>query len=147
MKVLMRRADLLLPNVTEAALLTGLPYGERQTEQSLAEMTGRLLSMGPRQVLITGVSTREGQIGFFGQDEHGNRIFSQRQEIPRRLHGTGDLFSAAAAGCLLRGQSLGEAGALAAEYVYRCVEATPEVTPFGAEFEKVLPWLGAQCIR
>lgn len=139
MKRLCQRADVLLPNLTEAALLTGIPYEKacRDPESLLAS----LASLGPKTVVITGTET-EDTIGFVGTD--GTVFRYQAPRIPKKLHGTGDLFAAVFAGAYVSGKSCRDSATLAARFVERVVQHTDPVTPFGPEFETQLPWLWEQ---
>ena len=140
MKTLCRRADVILPNVTEAALLTGLPYRETADPGYFRELLAAMAQFGAKNVILTGVSLEEGTLGCFGTDEAGE--FSCRnKKVQRQCHGTGDLFAAVVAGAMTWGKPCREAARLAAEFTRRVVEATPEATPFGVEFESCLPWL------
>ena len=139
-KKLCTGADVLLPNVTEAAFLTGLPYREYMDEAYLKELAENLLALGAKSVIITGTHYHAGQIGFFGAD--GSGTFSYEAGlVDRKFHGTGDLFAAVLTGGLARGASLRESAKLAAEFVRRCVLSTEISTVHGVEFEKELGWL------
>ena len=139
MKKLCQRADVVLPNVTEAAFLTGTPYETAvQAPESLPE---KLKAMGPGAVVITGVAEGD-TVGFVGADAGEFRY--RAPYIPKQLHGTGDLFTAVFAGGYVSGKCCEEAAKLAARFVERVVDGTESVTPFGAEFEKQLPWLWGQ---
>lgn len=143
-KNLFSRADFLLPNVTEAACLTGLPYREKAEESYLRELAQGLLDLGVKTAIITGFSWDDGHTGFYGYD-HTRQGFSYRaKRIDKRLHGTGDLFAAAFTGGLMAEKEPEAAATLAAGFVERVVAATEKATAFGAEFEKVLPWLICQ---
>ena len=140
MEKLCRRADVILPNITEAALLTGLPYRETADADYYRALLAGLEKYGAKAVILTGVSLEEEKLGCFGKDEQGE--FSCRNEkIHRSCHGTGDLFAAVVAGAMTRGKTAREAAELAAEFTRRVVENTPKANPFGTEFEAVLPWL------
>ena len=144
MKRLAARADVILPNLTEAAALTGRPYREQADEAYLSELTDGLLALGAKAAVITGVHLRDGAIGYFGRDKEGNTFSYQGKLISRQFHGTGDLFAAVLSGSLLRGLSLDASAQTAAEFVRACVEHTENVTPFGVEFEKQLHRLWEQ---
>ena len=138
-----RKAQVLLPNVTEAALLTGLPYRDNPEEDYLAALTDGMLALGAEAVVITGVDRADGTTGFVGADAGGS--FSYRAaRISKSLHGTGDLFAAVLTGGLMAGKPVREAATLAARFVERVVAETEAVTPFGPEFEAQLPWLWEQ---
>ena len=134
-----RCADILLPNVTEAALLTGLPYkadADAAYGQALAET---LLERFPATAaLITGVSGSSGTIGFTGCHRSSGCFSYETAIIPRQFHGTGDLFAAVFSGASLRGADPLHAGMEAADFVRACVAGTAEVTPHGVEFESQL---------
>jgi pyridoxine kinase len=141
MKDLATLAQVLLPNVTEAALLAGLPYPE-QTDGHYLRMMLERLCMGRKTdtVIITGTESSRERTGFVGiQKQEG--MFSYRAERrDKRLHGTGDMFSAVFTGAYLLGKDPMEAGELAARFVEQVLDATEEATPFGGSFEKCLPW-------
>ena len=143
LRKLFPRAKTVLPNVTEAAFLTGLPYRERAEECYYEDLAARLLSLGAESAVITGIDWSDTETGWYFSD--GRACLSYRgPRVPRACHGTGDLFAAALTGAYLRGKSIRDAAALAAEFVRLCVENTPDATPMGPVFEPVLPWLWQQ---
>lgn len=141
MAQLCRRGNYLLPNVTEAALLTGLPYRENPEKDYVLELLSGMLAFGAEAVVITGVTGKDGSIGFVVSDGQGEPYFYQVPCIRRQFHGTGDLFTAVFTGARIRGNSPVAAATMAAGFVERSIAATPEVTPYGVEFEGQLPWL------
>lgn len=142
MRALSKQADILLPNITEAAGLTGLPYRADWDDGYLSELLAGLLELCPSAV-ITGVRREDGQIGVYGGSRGQAPFCWQDELVPRSFHGTGDLFSAVCAGHLVQGKALPFAASRAGMFVKACVEATPSVTPHGVEFEKMLPLLFA----
>ena len=138
---LCKEADILVPNLTEAALLTDIPYQEQADQKYLSSLLRELVGRyGVRGAVITGVSEKDTMTGFWGISD--GEIFSYETPlIPRRCHGTGDLFTAVLTGGLLRGLSLYESGVLAADFVRLCVSGTPSVSPHGVEFETQLSFL------
>lgn len=140
MRSLARKAKLLLPNVTEAAALAGMPYREDTDKDYYLHLGRALLELGTEAVVITGVCLSEGKIGFLCLDRDGESFY-QTKKHPRAFHGTGDLFSAVVTGALTLGMELQEAAVLAAGFVEKCIASTRECTPYGVEFETQLPWL------
>ena len=141
MAELCKKADFLLPNVTEAALLTGMPYEQTEDAGYHRELLQALTAFGAKAAVLTGVSYPKGQTGFMLMEKN-NEVFEYRAEkIPGSFHGTGDLFSAVFTGGLLKEKTAPEAAKLAAGFVERVVKHTPKATPFGVEFEAQLPWL------
>ena len=139
-KQLCRKADVLLPNVTEACLLTGIPYQTNGDASYYWELLDALRVFHTKAVILTGTELTAGQTGFIGFD--GAQTFSyQAPQIPRQHHGTGDLFAAVVTGAVAKGVSIKAAATLAAGFVEAVLNATPETTPYGINFEPQLPWL------
>ena len=138
LKRLAARAEVLLPNLTEAAALTGLAYREQTDDNYLNALTEGLLALGAKAVIITGVHFQDSAIGFYGRARSGEAFCYQGDYIPRQFHGTGDLFAAVLSGQFVKGSALPQAAEKAADFVRLCVEQTPEVTPMGVEFEPLL---------
>lgn len=139
-----RRADLVLPNLTEGCLLAGMEYRERTDLEFCRQIATELLKTGAKAVTLTGYSPAPDTVGFYYSD--GAKEFAHAgAKIPRSCHGTGDLFAAVVAGSLIRGLSVPEAGELAAEFVHRAIAKTGEDSRFGVEFESELGWLAEKC--
>lgn len=135
---LCKQADILAPNVTEAALLTGRPYREQAEEAYFRELATALMeSTGVRGVVITGAATAEDSTGFYCLCQQEEGLY-QRKKLDKNLHGTGDLFSGVLSGSLLKGKSLKAAAQAAADFVEKTIAATEAATPYGVEFERVL---------
>ena len=140
-------ADLITPNLTEAALLLGESYADAPRDEKTArEWLKRLSGDGKRAVVLTGYSTSEKQIGAAFTDRAGNVGLIELPFIGYSYHGTGDLFSSVLLGSLLRGASLPDAVETAARFVGVCAGVTyEEGTPAreGVRFEALLGRLGA----
>lgn len=130
------RADMILPNATEAALLLGdpLPAPGTVTPEAAAESAARLTRVCP-QVLLTGVTAGH-SIVCAGADKNGAAYTVRTPMIPRLFHGTGDIFGAVLVGRLLQGNVPEAAAQAAAVFVGDCLRATPE----GAD-ERLGVWL------
>ncbi len=134
------RCDVLLPNITEASFLTGLPYKETGDLSYFQQLISGLTKLGAKNVVLTGVSLGSGQTGFLLSD---GQLY-QTQTLPGCFHGTGDLFAAVFTGGYVRGRSLYDAAVLAARFVEQVI-AGAEPTPLGVTFEPHLGWLAQQC--
>ncbi len=139
------KADLIVPNLTEASLLTGLPYRTEQDEGYIREMLQALAQLGPRYAALTGVSFEKGRLGVMYYDRKEGTYGSYFTEhLPASFHGTGDVFASTCVGGLMRGLPLGEALALAADYTVECIRQTleaPDARWYGVEFESAIPYL------
>ena len=142
MKTLCAKADVLLPNLTEACLLTDTPYEDRYDEAFLAPILRKLRELGAKCVVLTGYSAAPGQTGVLIQDGNTRHIYSHAK-VGRGYHGTGDAFASAFVGCWLGGKSMEEAAAIAADFISKCIENTvgDENHGYGTKFETALPYL------
>ncbi len=133
------QADILLPNVTEAALLSGKPYRDILTEAYVQDL---LEGMQHPCVILTGVGYQLGQTGI--AIRAGERWeYYAHERIGKSYHGTGDMFAACFTGALMQGKELYEAVKIAANFVRRSIECT-EQSPahwYGVKFEAALPEL------
>ena len=143
-KALCAKAQILLPNVTEACLLTGISYQETGDKAYYESLTKGLFDLGIQSVMLTGVSLSEGKTGFLYATKREEPQVYQTDKIPGHFHGTGDIFSAVFTGGLLCGMQGYDAGVLAAKFVERVLKNTEIPTPFGVKFEIQLPWLWEQ---
>lgn len=137
------QADYIVPNITEAAYITGIPYREVCDMAYIETIFDVLTQMGVKNTIITSV-----HIG----DENGivcrlanNRRFSVfRSNIDAPFHGTGDLFASTFTGALLNGLSTEDAAELAVDYVTETLCATLKNNKhnwYGVDFEATLPYL------
>ncbi len=142
MEQLCRKADVILPNVTEAALFAGIPFQEEVTEDYIAS----LLEQGKHKntVILTGVGYRPGETGIVIQ-EQGKRTHYTHPKAEKNYSGTGDMFAACFTGALLRGKDLMDSVKIAGEFVRKSIESTiPDPGHwYGVKFETVLPELSA----
>lgn len=139
------KADLILPNLTEASLLTGLPYRTEQDEGYIKELLQALAALGPRYVALTGVSFEPDKLGVMYYDKVTGQYGSYfTQRLPASFHGTGDIFASTCVGALTRGLPLGDALTLAADYTVESIRLTlesPDANWYGVEFERAIPYL------
>lgn len=136
-------ADLITPNLTEAALLLGEPFDHIPASQAGIEEWLRRLSLGgKRSVVITGVSLAPKALGAGCLDARSGKIrFAMAHQEPGQFFGTGDLFAAVLLGSLLRGETLSESTARAVDFIQKSVARTLAAgTPMleGVQFEPLL---------
>ncbi len=138
-------ADIVIPNITEAALMTGMPYmAEGYDEQYIRELADRLLTLGAGTVVLTGVSFAPDKLGvavLAKGDAEISYYFHER--LAKSCHGTGDIYSSAFVGALMRGKTTTEAAKIAADFTLAGMKVTQtdETHWYGTKFEKVLPLL------
>ena len=140
MKALVFSASIILPNITEACLLTGTEYRETYDRAYVDGLLDRLESMGAKTVILTGVSFSPERTGVM-VDEAGRRSYYEHQKIAKGCHGTGDIYASAFVGALLGGKPAYDAAKLAADYTVLCIENTQGDSShwYGVKFEPCLP--------
>ena len=138
---LCRRADIVIPNITEAAMLSGQPY----REQLDAQYVDALLDvLDYPNVVLTGVSFEDGKTGVMIREGEKQTYYSHPQ-LERSYHGTGDIFAAAFTGALMHSRTLPEAAKIAADFTCKAIENTCKNPAhwYGVKFETALPDLMA----
>jgi pyridoxine kinase len=137
MEGLCRKADIILPNVTEAAMFSGFPYCEQLTEAYVREL---LHALKHPKVILTGVGYREGETGAAAFC-HGIINHYHHPKIDRNFHGTGDMFAASFTGALMQGKTMEESIKIAGDFVCKAIENTVASPAhwYGVKFETALP--------
>ena len=139
-------ADIIVPNMTEASFMLGMPYVPEGYDQDyVKDVLRRLCAMGAKCAVLTGVSLQPGVTGAMGYDSTTGEFFSYYHDhIPVSYHGTGDVFASACVGALMRGKTLREAIAVAADFTYesiRLTEAEENHNWYGVNFEQAVPMI------
>ena len=139
MKGLCAKADYLVPNITEASLLTGLPYKTEYDRAYIDTLLEALCALGAKNVILTGVSYAPATTGVVVY-ENGAYAYYEHEKLANGCHGTGDIYASAFVGALVRGKSAYDAARIAADYAVDCIRYTATLDNhwYGAAFEPVL---------
>ncbi len=149
MRELVQYAEVITPNLTEAAFLLGEDYTKDIDIQELKEWAVRLSEMGPSQVIITSVPDlhKANNTSVIALNALDNRYWRVGCDyFPANYPGTGDAFASVMVGSLLQGDSLPIALDRAVRFISLGVRATfgHDHSPAeGILIEKVLPSLNA----
>lgn len=140
------KADVIVPNLTEAAFMLGEEYvGENYDEDYIKGLLQRLTGLGCKVAVLTGVSFEKGKIGAMAYDSATGTYASYfNEELPVRFHGTGDVFASACVGALMNGKDLTGALKIAVDYTLECIRDTqndPDARWYGVNFESAIPML------
>ncbi len=147
MRSLCQKADIIVPNVTEAGFLLGqnsaLTYSSlEEIKSSLKELT----DLGVDFCVLTGVEL-EGKCGACGYKKSTDEFYSfLMPKIQRTFHGTGDIFASILFSAVVRGASCEKALNLAVKFTFDSMQATvdnPDARWYGVDFETVLSRLCA----
>ena len=144
MAELCSKADIILPNITEACFMTETEFvSGLHTEKYIETLLNKLLDMGAKNVILTGVTFEEDKLGavFMGQDRVAKYYFQER--LPGMYHGTGDVFASSFCGAILNGISYYDAMGIAVRYVCDCIKRTQSMEnpiTYGVDFERGIPF-------
>ncbi|MBR6512918.1 MAG: bifunctional hydroxymethylpyrimidine kinase/phosphomethylpyrimidine kinase, partial [Clostridia bacterium] len=138
------KADVILPNLTEACFMLGEEYiAEGYSRDYIESILKRLAALGPRYAVLTGMSFEEGKLGVMCYDKEKDEIFEYYNEhLPVSFHGTGDIYASSFTGALMNGLTVYEALAVAVEYTLECIRVTmndPDYNWYGVNFEEAIP--------
>lgn len=145
MAKLCSKADIVVPNITEAAFLTESEYKESYDETYIKGLLIALTELGANKAVLTGVCLEQGKTGVMGYDSNTKEYFHYYHErLDVSYHGTGDVFSSTAVGALMNGKNLLEALQIAADYTVSTIKHTMDNKDsrwYGVDFESALPEL------
>ena len=144
MRMLCQKADIIVPNLTEAALLLDEPFHPGPYTHAYIESVLRKLgALGPQKVVLTGVYFKEDELGAATYDRTTDTIdYVFTQKIPGYYHGTGDVFASALLSALLNDFSLIDAAAIAVHFTTDSIRRTYKAKTdyrFGVNFEQSFP--------
>ncbi len=141
-------ADVILPNLTEACLMTGKEYrpgGDRAYWEGILHA---LADLGCRGVILTGYTEEKKGIGAISLQvkADGARVITSyvNERLDAAFHGTGDIFASVVTGAMAQGETLENAQRLAVDYTLECMKKTmtdPGRRFYGVNFEQALPML------
>lgn len=142
MRRLLKKADLVTPNLTEACQLLDIEYPQNGniSDDDLIKMAKALSDKGPSQVVITGLQDDKGIKNFIYERGGVVKTFIE-PKIGGDRSGTGDAFAAIVAGSLVNGLSLEEAVEKAASFITKVLRYTVELDlpwNYGLPFEEFL---------
>jgi len=139
------KADLILPNLTEACFMLGEPYPERYDREMIETLLKKLCGLGAKKAALTGMSFEQGKIGVVLYDSEKDTFFDYFSDrLPVSFHGTGDIFASATVGAISSGKSTEEALKVAVDYTFECIHLTmkdPDHRSYGVNFEEAIPYL------
>ena len=140
------KADIILPNMTEASYMLGIDYVESGYDEAyVKEVLYKLSQLGAKNTVLTGVSFEKGKLGVMAYNSESGEYFSYfNDEVDAKYHGTGDVFASCCTSALMNDLSLADSLKIAADYTARCIQNTmddPDRRTYGVNFEAEIPYL------
>ncbi len=135
-------ADIITPNITEAAFMTDMPFmAPPHSKEYIESLIAALRKITNGKIVLTGVVFKEGEIGAAClEGDELKYIFTPY--VDAAYHGTGDIFTSTLTCGVLNGKSLDAAALIAAKYTAGCIKLTKEQYPemkYGVNFEAEIP--------
>ena len=145
MGTLCAKADMIVPNLTEASFMLGIPYKTDYKENDVKDILKKLADLGAKYNVLTGISLKAGELGVMAYDSEKNEFFYYANEhLPYNFHGTGDVFASSCCGALTSGFSYQDALKIATDFTVESMKKTiaeKEHIWYGVDFEAALPYL------
>ena len=142
MATLCSEADIILPNITEACLMTGIEYREKYDDDYITTLIKALREKGMKTIVMTGVSYSDDSTGVIICE--GDEIsYYKHEKLAKGCHGTGDMFASSFIGAHLSGKNLYDSAKIAADFVLAAMKNTLDDKDhwYGVKFEPVLKTL------
>ena len=137
------KADIIIPNLTEAAFLLGQKYQEKYDVKYIDKLMKDLYDLGSKNIVLTGVSFEEDKLGIATYDgKTSSYYFSDK--IDGYFHGTGDIYASTLVAAMIKLGSLNDAARAAVDYTVACIAATigsNRENKYGVNFESCIPVL------
>ena len=133
MQQLIKKADVITPNMTELFYLLDMPYKDYLTDEELKTYLRQLSERGPEIVIVTSVPVvgDANKTSVYAYNREGDRYWKITcSYLPAHYPGTGDTFTSVVTGALLQGDSLPVALDRAAQFILQGIRAT-----FGYEYD------------
>lgn len=125
MKELVKYADILTPNVTEACLLTDTPYKEKWKVSEIVEMAHRLSDMGPEKIVVTGIPQRSFVANLCFERGKEEKLL-RTHKVGTSRSGTGDIFAAILAADAVNGVAFADSVKKASNFIKKCIISSIE---------------------
>lgn len=119
-------ADIVMPNVTEACILTGTDYREKWSEKELLLLAEKIAQMGPERVVITGIQQKS-YVANFCYEKGRDYELIRKKKIGSSRPGTGDIFSAIIAADAVNQVEFTQSVRKASRFIRRCIEKSIEM--------------------
>ena len=139
MRELIKDADIILPNITEACFMCGFPYKEKYDQTYIENLLKELRKYTNAKIILTDVSLKKNTTGVYMYFD-GYFQYYKHHKIGNGFHGTGDVFSSTFVASYLKNHEIYLSVKLAADYVYRCINYTQSDKDhwYGVKFEPLL---------
>ena len=135
-------ADILTPNLTEAAIILGEEWhGTDISDDEAKRMIGALLARGAKNVVLKGIQRGDGVIRNFVAGVDTDIYEASNEYLPYMLHGTGDVYCSSLLAAIMAGKTLESAVDFAGKITHDAMIVSahqPNFEARGVSFEPLL---------
>ena len=143
---LVKYADIIVPNLTEACLITDYPFSEDLGPEDYPEIAKRMSDLGAKNVVLTGIykeeSKREEEIGYYVYSEGKEPYYHMHKKEDTWFKGVGDISVSLITAYYLLGDSVQDAVMKSASYIEKALKHSLTVNRdknLGIYFEPIIP--------
>lgn len=139
-------ADILTPNLTEAAIILGEPIGDEWggsniDDEEAHRILNALLDLGAKYVVLKGIQREDGIIRNFVGGKDMEITEASNEFLPYMLHGTGDLYASSLLAAVMVGKDMASAVEFAGNITHDAMIVSSKQPNFqdrGVNFETLL---------
>lgn len=143
---LVKYADIIVPNLTEACLITDYPFSEDLGPEDYPEIAKRMSELGAKNVVLTGVyrdeNKRDEEIGYYIYSEGKEPYYHIHKKEDTWFKGVGDISVSLITAYYLLGDSVQDAVIKSASYIEKALQHSLTVKRdknLGIYFEPIIP--------
>ena len=140
MKKLVKLADVITPNLTEACILTDTEYPKDPTDEQVKEIGEKLLESGAKSAVITGVRRNGRMINYIFSGQEKMQVLKSKF-VACEYCGTGDVFASLLCGYMTKGINCKKAVKKSEKFLVKAIKETyrEQGDPLdGIDFERFL---------
>lgn len=143
---LVKYADIIVPNITEACLITDYPYSEDLGPEDYPKIAQKLVDLGAKNVVLTGIyknsENRDDEIGYYVYSDNGESYYHLHSKEETWFKGVGDISVSLITAFYLLGDSIKEAVVKSSGYIEKAIQHSLTVNrdkKLGIYFEPIIP--------
>lgn len=143
---LVKYADIIVPNLTEACLITDYPFSEDLGPEDYPIIAQKLVDLGAKNVVLTGIykdiEKREDEIGYYIYSNDSEPYYHIHAKEESWFKGVGDISVSLITAFYLLGDSVQEAVIKSSGYIEKALHHSLTVNrdkKLGIYFEPIIP--------
>lgn len=143
---LVKHADIIIPNLTEACLITGYPYSPDLGPEDYPKIAQKLCDLGTKHVVLTSVyqdeTKKDTETGYYIYSEGTEPTYHTHDKEDTWFKGVGDISVSLVAAYYLLGESVKDAVVKSSDYITEAIQHSLDVArdpKLGIYYEPIIP--------